>query len=297
MLEKVKFAFKNVKQKNIEYAKKIEYNVKRDKVLGLTNSPFRSSIYEILDIVETYKERWNNWIAPWMKESDASKEWENVFLDIYNCNKCPLDSIRRSKSRLKVPGAYTDKQNGVPIMVISEAPGYYEEVTSWRIFDKEFGYPFMGKSGKTFENMLKVINLKRFEMFVTNILKCSDKTEEVKEELADSNSCYLECSNFIYKQIDLFKPVIIWTLGAISHSFIEKYLLYYKEQEPNKRTITYADKKGVTFTSNTILINSAHPAYILRKEEDYWFILKEKITIELIKLMINTLTKESSNGN
>ena len=36
-----------------------------------------------------------------------------------------------------------------------------------------------------------------------------------------------------------------------------------------------------------MIINNAHPAYISRKEKDYWFIRKERGTIELLKIIIN----------
>ena len=64
------------------------------------------------------------------------------------------------------------------IMIIGEAPGQKED---------ELGEPFVGAAGKFLDQMLETINLKRDDIYITNIVKCRppdnrDPLPEEKEE-------------------------------------------------------------------------------------------------------------------
>jgi len=90
------------------------------------------------------------------------------------------------------------------IMIIGEAPGKKED---------ELGQPFVGAAGKFLDQMLKTINLKRDDIYITNIVKCRppnnrDPWPEEKEEFWP----------WLLAQINLIKPKLIVTLGRHSLS-------------------------------------------------------------------------------
>ena len=64
------------------------------------------------------------------------------------------------------------------IMVIGEAPGKKED---------ELGEPFVGSAGKFLDQMLETINLKRSDIYITNIVKCRppDNRDPLPEEKAE----------------------------------------------------------------------------------------------------------------
>jgi len=98
------------------------------------------------------------------------------------------------------------------IMLIGEAPGQKED---------ELGEPFVGSAGKFLDQMLEAINLKRSNIYITNIVKCRppnnrDPLPEEKEEFWP----------WLLAQIKLINPKLIVTLGrhALS-SFIPEPIM------------------------------------------------------------------------
>lgn len=91
------------------------------------------------------------------------------------------------------------------IMFIGEAPGKKED---------ELGVPFVGASGKFLSEMLATINLKREDIYITNIVKYRppDNRDPLPEEV-------LACEQWLHEQIKIIRPKIIVTLGrhAMEH--------------------------------------------------------------------------------
>lgn len=98
------------------------------------------------------------------------------------------------------------------IMLIGEAPGQKED---------ELGEPFVGSAGKFLDQMLETINLKREDIYITNIVKCRppnnrDPLPEEKEEFWP----------WLLAQIKLINPKLIVTLGRHSlSSFIPEPIM------------------------------------------------------------------------
>ncbi|MCD6528060.1 uracil-DNA glycosylase [bacterium] len=111
---------------------------------------------------------------------------------IKQCQKCPL-----AKTRTKaVPGEGSPKAK---IMFIGEAPGKDE--------DKQ-GRPFVGQAGKLLDELLKLAELKRQDIFITNIVKC--RPPENRDPLLEEIQI---CLPYLKEQIKLIKPQLIVTLG------------------------------------------------------------------------------------
>ncbi len=129
------------------------------------------------------------------------EELKKLNKQIENCRKCRLYKTRKNA----VPGEGDEKAK---IMFIGEAPGFNE--------DKQ-GKPFVGQAGKIFDELLNSINLKREEIYITNILKCrppgnrNPKEDEIKA-----------CSLYLNKQIEFIEPKIICCLGNFATTYILK---------------------------------------------------------------------------
>lgn len=103
---------------------------------------------------------------------------------------------------------FGEGNNNANIMLIGEAPGRYEE---------EQGRPFVGQAGKNLDEFLDILNLKREDIFITNVVKIrpykiSEKTGRRVNRAP--NRLELELSiDTLKKEIDIIKPKLIVTLG------------------------------------------------------------------------------------
>lgn len=94
------------------------------------------------------------------------------------------------------------------IMFIGEAPGAEED---------EIGIPFVGQAGAVFDELLRHIDLKRTEVYITNVLKC--------RPLKNANPTPEQiriCTRWLNVQIDIIKPLIIVSLGNFATDYIFK---------------------------------------------------------------------------
>ena len=118
-----------------------------------------------------------------------------IAVEVSTCTKCDL-----CKSRTKaVPG---EGNPHAKIMFIGEGPGYHE--------DKQ-GRPFVGPAGQFLDELLASINLKRSDVFITNVVKC--RPPENRDPLpAEIEACH----DYLMRQIAAIKPKVIVTLGRHS---------------------------------------------------------------------------------
>jgi DNA polymerase len=87
-------------------------------------------------------------------------------------------------------------------MFIGEGPGFHE--------DKQ-GRPFVGAAGKFLEELLAGIDLKREQVFITNVVKCrppANRDPEPDEIEA--------CQPYLDRQLEIIRPKIVVTLGRFS---------------------------------------------------------------------------------
>lgn len=101
-----------------------------------------------------------------------------------------------------VPG---DGSADADMMFVGEAPGKNED---------EQGVPFVGAAGKFLAEMLQSINLRRENIYITNVVKYRppNNRDPLPEEIA-------ACMPWLHEQIRIINPKIIVTLGrhAMEH--------------------------------------------------------------------------------
>ncbi len=127
-----------------------------------------------------------------MSSEELLKE---VAAEVSTCSRCDL-----CKGRTRaVPG---EGSPTAKILFIGEGPGFHE--------DKQ-GRPFVGPSGQFLEELLRSINLKRSDVFITNVVKC--RPPENRDPLPGEIEA---CNDYLDRQIAAIQPQIIVTLGRFS---------------------------------------------------------------------------------
>ncbi|HEY8335481.1 MAG TPA: uracil-DNA glycosylase, partial [Tardiphaga sp.] len=138
---------------------------------------------------------------------------------------------------------FADGNPEARIMFVGEAPGREEDIE---------GLPFVGRSGKLLDLMLKAIGLDRSKVYIANVIPWrppGNRTPTPQETQT--------CLPFIQRQIELVNPDILVTLGNPS----TQTLLQTKDgiMKSRGRWVDYD-----TGTRKIRAIASFHPAYLLR---------------------------------
>lgn len=135
------------------------------------------------------------------------EELNKVKEQVLNCKKCSLYKERIKNNFHPVVGEGNPEAK---IMFVGEAPGFHEAKT---------GRPFCGAAGKILDELLKSVQIKREDVYISNLLKDrppknrDPKLEEIKA-----------CSSYLERQIQIIKPRVICSLGRYSMRFLmEKF--------------------------------------------------------------------------
>jgi uracil-DNA glycosylase family 4 len=115
-----------------------------------------------------------------------------VASEVLVCTLCRLYEKRKHA----VPGEGTDLTR---IMFVGEAPGEQEDVQ---------GKPFVGAAGKLLTELLLSINLRREDVYITNMVKCRPPNNRPPRK--DERHA---CRPYLERQIALIRPRIICPMG------------------------------------------------------------------------------------
>ena len=124
-------------------------------------------------------------------------EFDDLVQRIKTCTLCGLSQTRTTA----VPG---EGSRTADIMFIGEGPGYYE--------DRD-GRPFVGPAGKFLDDLLASIDLKRENVYITNMVKC--RPPKNRDPLPTETQA---CQPYLDKQIEMVSPKVVVTLGRFSFS-------------------------------------------------------------------------------
>lgn len=153
-----------------------------------------------------------------------------------NCDKC---SLCKTKTNIVFSAGVPNSK----IMLIGEAPGYYEDIQ---------GEPFVGKAGQLLDKILGCVGFSRKEnIYICNTLKCRppDNRDPLPEEK-------LACEEYLKAQIDILKPRIILLCGKVAaYSFID-----------TKLGITKLRGKWFEGPNFSKMMPIFHPSYLLRND-------------------------------
>ena len=133
---------------------------------------------------------------------DKKEELKNLHKKWKEECQCEL----RKTATQAVPG---DGDPDAEIVFIGEAPGKKED---------ELGRPFVGAAGKFLDEMLELINLKRENIYITNIVKYRPPFN--RDPLPEEKSA---CREWLLEELKIIKPKLIIFLGrhALNNFFGE----------------------------------------------------------------------------
>lgn len=165
---------------------------------------------------------------------------------ILECQNCPLGHHRQQA----VPGRGPENAS---LMFIGEGPGFEED---------QKGLPFVGPAGQLLTKMIQAIDLRREEVYVTNVVKCRppENRTPLEEEIK-------ACKPFLKEEIRRVNPKILVALGSCA-----------------ARTLTGTSKKISDLRGRFLdfqgrrLLSTYHPAYLLRNpgaKREAWEDLKK----------------------
>jgi len=164
----------------------------------------------------------------------AELSWESIECEIKDCRRCSL-----CKERNNI--VLGEGNRSADIMFIGEGPGGDED---------RLGRPFVGKAGQLLDRMIAAIDMKREDLYITNVVKCrppGNRTPMDEEAQA--------CLPILRKQYALIKPKIVVCLGATSAKHV-----YSPEARITRDRGKWVEKNGVWF------MPTYHPAALLRDE-------------------------------
>ncbi len=164
---------------------------------------------------------------------------------VWNLTDSPFYEYRKKNNYYPVIG---EGSHFAKIIFIGEAPGKNEAET---------GKPFCGASGKILDKLLESINIKRQDIYITNIVK--DRPPENRDPTIKEIKIY---SPFLIRQLEIIKPEVIATLGRFSMEFVMK--LYGLEGKLQKISLLHGQIfETKTSWGNIKIIPFYHPAVAL----------------------------------
>ena len=174
-------------------------------------------------------------------ETGNEPDWEQIERMIQNCRRCGLCQQRHSI----VLGEGNRKAE---VMLVGEGPGADEDAQ---------GRPFVGKAGQLLDKMFSAIDMRREDLYITNVVKCrppGNRTPLDEEAQA--------CLPILRMQYRLIRPKIVVCLGATATRYV-----YNPEARITRVRGQWLEKGG------TLFLPTYHPAALLRdesKKKDVW---------------------------
>ena len=160
--------------------------------------------------------------------------WDELEKSIENCKKCKLCTGRQNI-------VFGTGNKNADIMLIGEGPGADED---------RLGEPFVGRAGKLMNMAFDMLEIKREELYIANVVKCrppGNRNPEEDEAMA--------CLDYLRNQVILVKPKIIVLLGSIALKNI-----LGKEYGITASRGKWLEKKGIWY------MPTWHPAALLRDD-------------------------------
>jgi len=141
---------------------------------------------------------------------------------------------------------FSDGPADADIVFIGEAPGKNEDLQ---------GKPFVGAAGKFLNEMLEMINLKRDQVYITNIVKY--RPPDNRDPLPDEKAAFLP---YLQTQLEIIQPKLVVTLGRHSmNCFLPDLQISKCHGEPKRIRIQFGDKEPTP----VVIMPLFHPAAAL----------------------------------
>jgi uracil-DNA glycosylase family 4 len=201
-------------------------------------------------------------------QTNKQAKLDQIKADILTNNICP--DLAKTANQL-VMG---DGNPNADIVFIGEAPGKKED---------ELGIPFVGAAGKFLNEMLALIDLKREDIYITNIVKY--RPPDNRDPLPDEKAAFLP---YLQAQLQAIEPKVVITLGRHSTNCFLPDLQISKIHGQPKRIRVQFKADEVT---PLVILPLYHPAAALYNGGMRQTLIDDFLRIPII---IKTLEKEKN---
>jgi DNA polymerase len=178
--------------------------------------------------------------------------------ELVNFKESPLYKYRLENKYFPVVG---EGSHDADLMFIGEAPGENEAKQA---------RPFCGASGRVLDELLQSIELRREDVYITNVVK--DRPPGNRDPNPDEIALY---TPFLRRQIDIIEPKIVATLGRFAMQFMldnfKNTTGQIKISEAHGQTFDLKTQKGTEFK----LVPLYHPAVALYNASQKEILLKD----------------------
>jgi DNA polymerase len=172
------------------------------------------------------------------------------------------DSVCPELAKLATQLVFGDGNPAASLVFIGEAPGKKED---------EQGKPFVGAAGKFLNEMLAMIDFKREDVYITNIVKY--RPPDNREPQPEEKRAFLP---YLQAQLEVIRPKVMVTLGSHSLScFLPDIRISQCHGQPKRLRLNFhrldekkdeADKKASDQTAKgfpLVIMPLFHPAAAL----------------------------------
>ena len=194
--------------------------------------------------------------------NQTSKELTNLKDKIKSIEDCELKNFSKNM-------VFGDGNHKSPLMLVGEGPGEAEDMQ---------GKPFVGEAGTLLNRMLNAVNIKRENVYITNVINYITpnnrrlETQEIKRY-----------SIFLREHISIINPKILILMGSTAMEALFGHKLKLSQERGKWKEVIINQKTFLT-------ILTFHPSYLLKQPDQKKFswedlkIIKKKIDELKIKV-------------
>ncbi len=174
--------------------------------------------------------------------NDKSTKLNDIKQQILDDGICP--ELAKGATQL----VFGDGSPNAELVFIGEAPGKNEDLQ---------GVPFVGAAGKFLDEMLEMIDLKRQDVYITNIVKYRPPGN--RDPQPDEKKAFLP---YLQRQLEVIQPKIVVTLGRHSmNCFLPDLKISQVHGQPKRVRLSL--KKDSAESIQVIILPLFHPAAAL----------------------------------
>ena len=155
-----------------------------------------------------------------------------------------------------------------PIMIVGEGPGQKED---------EQGKPFVGDAGILLNKMLNAINIKREDIYITNVVNFRPPNNRKPEPIEITRY-----SSFLREHIAVIDPKILILMGSTAMESLFGSKIKISKERGNWKEIIINNK-------TYLVMITFHPAYLLRQadQKKYSWLDLKKIRAKIDEIGLN----------
>ena len=192
---------------------------------------------------------------------DKTSKLKNLKEKIQSIDDCKL---KENGSKI----VFADGNIESPIMIVGEGPGQKED---------EQGKPFVGDAGILLNKMLNAINIKREDIYITNVVNFRPPNNRKPEPIEITRY-----SSFLREHIAVIDPKILILMGSTAMESLFGSKIKISKERGNWKEIIINNK-------TYLVMITFHPAYLLRQadQKKYSWLDLKKIRAKIDEIGLN----------